>query len=398
MNEDYRSHLERQGFKIQEKIGSGLSGGTYRALQQSLNRSVAVKFFDSKINKGNEDLRKRFIRESRILSELQHPSIPYVLTKGAVRTGGEVIPYIVMEYISGLNLDDYMKRNGIADLDSVLHISFQLLSALEFVHGRGVVHRDVKPSNIMILDSGHCYLIDFSIGFQQDGAPGMTRATRTGDHLGSVAYMSPEQTKNMKDIDGRSDLYSLTKVIFELLSGKPEISGLNDLGADINPAIKNVLGKASEFSAENRHATASDFLRELKQASSGVSQFMGVPSKAVCVSKVCAGASWSEFGYYKGPNFLTDSTNAFCTSCGGALLYKCQGCGHPIENTPYCGGCGTEQFSVPECQTCGSFLQKGDMGKDTGKLGCSKCRRKAEESKRRATVAKPVSFDDDIPF
>lgn len=398
MNEDYKKQLERQGFRIQEMIGSGLSGGTYRALQQSLNRSVAVKFFDSKFNKNNEGLRKRFVRESSLLSELQHPSIPYVLTKGTVNTEGEDVPYIVMEYISGLNLDEYIKKYGVAGLDSVLHISFQLLGALEFVHGKGIVHRDVKPSNIMILNSGHCYLIDFSIGFQQEGEAGMTRATKTGDHLGSVAYMSPEQTMNMKDVDGRSDLYSLTKVICELLSGKPEISGLNELSADVNPAIKNVLEKACEYSADNRHITASDFLRELKQASSSVSQFVGTPSKAVCVSKVCSGADWSEHGYYKGPNFIPDSTNAFCTSCGDVLMYKCRGCGHPIENTPYCGGCGTEQFSVPECETCGSFLQKEDMGKNTGESGCSKCRRKAEESKSQLSAVNPISFDDDIPF
>jgi serine/threonine protein kinase len=374
MNPDYENHLGRQGFEILEKIGSGLSGGTYKALQSSLNRPVAVKFFDNSFSKDNPDLRKRFIRESRLLSELQHPSIPYVLTKGMLNSNAEEIPYMVMQYISGMNLDEYSKSKGKLDLDSVLHISFQLLDALDFVHKKGIVHRDIKPSNIMILNSGHCYLIDFSIGFQVEGGDGASRVTRSGDRLGSVPYMSPEQARDMKNVDGRSDLFSLTKVICELLTGRPEIGSLNDLGPALNSALKAVFAKACSYSAQD------------------------LPSKAICSSLICPDAQWSDQGYYRGPNFVSDCTNAFCTSCGHALLYKCAGCNHPIESTRFCGGCGTEQFTVPECRTCGSFLKKEDMNNDTATLGCTKCRRKAGQTKAANQPVGFDNFDEDIPF
>lgn len=398
MNEDYKKHLARQGFDIREKIGSGLSGGTYKAFQDSLNRYVAIKFFDNEFSKNDSDLRKRFVRESRLLSELQHPSIPYVLTRGDVVSKGENIPYMVMQYISGIGLDSYIKSKGKIDLDNTLHIALQILDALEFVHEKGIVHRDIKPSNIMMLSSGHCFLIDFSIGFKLEVEPGMTRSTRTGDQLGSVNYMSPEQSLNMKEVDGRSDLFSLTKVICELLSGKPDVNELNGEELQLSSAIKKVFAKGGAYSCDDRYVSAIDYLRELKKVSSNTSQFMDIPSKAVCISTTCPSANWSSRGYYRGPNFIEECTNAFCTSCGNALLYKCPGCGHPVENTRFCGGCGTEQFSIPECETCGSYLEKGDMDKNTAEVGCGKCRRKSAKNKAQNVLPNMDSFDDDIPF
>jgi serine/threonine-protein kinase len=98
-----------------------------------------------------------------------------------------------MQYINGVTLDEHLKKYAPLSLDVAINISMQILDALGFVHNKNIVHRDIKPSNIMILPSGHCYLIDFSIGFKIDPNTGMTRATKTGDHLGSVQYMSPER-------------------------------------------------------------------------------------------------------------------------------------------------------------------------------------------------------------
>ena len=391
MNEDYRDHLARQGFEIKEKIGSGLSGGTYKGFQSSLNRPVAIKFFDNKFAMNDESLKKRFLRESRILAELQHPSTPYVITSGTVKSSDMEIPYMVMQYISGINLDAYIKKNPSCDLKSVLHIAFQLLDALDFVHSNGIVHRDLKPSNIMLLTSGHCYIIDFSIGSKIDRESRTDRPTQTGDHLGSPPYMSPEQMSDMKSVNGSSDLYSLTMVLCELLTGKPDVGEIQSMKQSFSSAIKKVLTKGAAFSPEDRYPCAADYLRELKQASTSVSQFVETPSKAVCVSTTCPDANWSSRGYYRGPTFLDKSTNTYCTSCGHTLLYRCPGCSQPIENTRFCGGCGTEQFVVPECKMCGSYLKKEDMGNDTSKDGCDKCRRRSEQ-------ANTDPFEDDIPF
>lgn len=109
---EYSKYISRQGFKLLDDIGSGLSGKTKKALQPSLNRHVAIKFFDSKFNKNNDDLRKRFKREAYILAEIQHPSIPYVITHGEVPLKDHSVPYIVMQYIDGSNLDDYISSNN----------------------------------------------------------------------------------------------------------------------------------------------------------------------------------------------------------------------------------------------------------------------------------------------
>jgi len=397
MVDKYKEHLLKQGFKIQEQIGSGLSGRTFKGFQPSLNRSVAIKFFDSKFNNENTDLKKRFIRESQLLADLQHPSIPYVLTCGAIKKNNYDTPYIVMQYINGVTLDEHLKKHAPLSLDVSINISTQILDALGFVHNKNIVHRDIKPSNIMILPSGHCYLIDFSIGFKIDPNTSMTRATKTGDHLGSIQYMSPEQKQNMKDVDQRSDIYSLALIVCEMLSGAPEAQNLIASKSKFPVALKKVIEKTSSYKREERYLNAYEFSRELKQVSSASLPFLDTPSKAVCNSTLCPSANWSSNGYYRGAYFIEESTEPFCTSCGNKLIYQCEGCGSPIDHTKFCGGCGAQQFGVPECVKCHSFLKKEDMNTDTENNGCEKCRNK------KPTIPKSPpkiddGFDDDIPF
>lgn len=246
----------------------------------------------------------------------------------------------------------------------------------------------------MVHQSGHCFLIDFSIGFKIEPEPGMTRATRTGDHLGSYLYMSPEQSLNMKDVDSRSDLFSFSKVLCELLTGKPEIESVNDNNLKHGNLLKTIISKGLSFSPEDRYLSAADFKRELSQITNTTVSYRSEPARAVCVNTRCTSAYWSPNGYYKGPNFIDESSDAYCTSCGTKLIYQCSNCGAPIGNTPFCGGCGTQQFMIPECKICGSYLTKIDMDKDTEKFGCAKCRRKKEQQ---STVTPTTDFDD-IPF
>lgn len=407
MTELYKTQLLKKGFELQDKIGSGLSGSTMKGLQSSLNRPVAIKFFDSILNLNNDSLRKKFLRESLLLAEAQHPSIPYVITTGRIRGGHTEIPYIIMQYISGLTLEQYIKRSKAVSVETAIGFSAQILDALNFVHEKKIVHRDIKPSNIMVLPSGHCYLIDFSIGFKETSEEGMTRATRTGDHLGSVKYMSPEQKEDMKGVDSRTDTYSYALVLCELLVGKPDLLELDSLKHKFSPGLIKVLKKAASYRAEDRYKTASDFLRELKQMSATEASFLDTPKRAICSNTKCPDANWSDNGYYRGPNFITESSTLHCTSCGERLVYQCANCNAPIDNTRFCGGCGTEQFTVPECVMCGSFLKKIDMGKDTDIDGCDKCKSERLQASTVASVPtyqpkKPTNnfddFDDDIPF
>ncbi|WP_445359529.1 protein kinase domain-containing protein [Microbulbifer sp. ANSA005] len=402
----YREHLRKQGFNLQDEIGRGLSGTTRSALQPSLSRKVAVKFFDTRLNRDNEELKKRFKREAFILAEVQHPSIPYVITHGSISVENGSIPYIVMQYIEGDTLDKYFDSHRPLSYQYAISVVTQLLEALVFIHSKGVIHRDIKPANIMVSELGHCYLIDFSIGFCDSDMKNFTRATSTGDHLGSIDYMSPEQKLDMKSVDARGDIYSLGLVLCYMLSGHPTPSVLDKLSGGTPVKLKQIIKKACSLEIKDRFQSADEFLRELKNISNlSVSQ-MRSPKKALCNNQKCPGAVWSPNGYYKGANYIDHSSNIHCTDCGNKLIYECE-CGYPIADTPFCGGCGVQLATVPECEKCGSHLQREDIGSDTAKDGCSKCRSRESTSNPaipiyqppqafRSTV--PSEFDDDIPF
>lgn len=398
----YYNHLKRQGFELLEDIGSGLSGKTRKARQPSLERFVAVKFFDSVFNKNNHELRKKLKREAFILAEVQHPSIPYVLTHGEVVEGNNVVPYTVMEYIDGSNLDEYLHKNGSIEQSQVIGIASQILEALVLVHSKGIIHRDIKPSNIMLSKSGNAYLIDLSIGFSPSGNPNFTRATRTGDHLGSAEYMSPEQNNDMKSVDERSDIYSLGLVLCKLLTGSPSVLELDKNERSIPFTLKKVITKACEYKVADRYSNAVEFLRELRVLSGTRQSVSTSPSRALCNNLKCPSAYWSPNGFYKGANFMEECTDIHCTACGNKLIYQCS-CGFPIANTPFCGGCGGELFRIPECEKCGSYLQKADIGKNTSD-GCSKCKsvqplpQQSVWGQQSQKVPTQINIDDDIPF
>lgn len=387
--EKYAKQLARQGFDLANQIGSGLSGKVYLASQSSLTRKVAVKFFDSKLASQDPSLKRRFIREAQILAEVQHPNIPYVLTHGLIQPGEGEIPYTVLQYIDGETLKELKECNIDLPMSRALSIVRQVLNALDYVHHRKVVHRDVKPANIMLLKNEHVFLIDFSIGFSMNSRDGLTRVTSFGEHLGSVDYMSPEQLKDMSSIDGRSDLYSLGIVLLELITGDTDRTNLAQSLAAVDRHVREAVVKVLSPNPDDRFQTAEEFLRALGPASF---RSYAKPGLALCNNTTCSVADWSSRGYYRAPAFFEDSSDSFCTACGSTLAYTCQNCGAEIEKNPYCGACGSQLYKVPECEKCGSLLEKLDMGKDTSRHGCGKCRRAANSG------PPPADFDDDIPF
>lgn len=391
---EYVNHLARQGFVLAEILGSGLCGSVYLAEQKTLNRKVAVKFFDSAFVRSDQAMQKRFIREAKIMARFQHPNIPYILTEGVVDAEHGKSPYFVMEYVNGKTLRDFIIEKKILDLPIAVDIAVQILDALNYAHNNQIVHRDVKPANIMIDSRMRCFLIDFSIGVSFSSQPGLTRATIQGEFLGSPPYISPEQSLDASTVDGRSDIYSVGIILIELLTGSATISNFRKTLAGQPKGIIDAIEKACAPKPGDRYKTADDFIRTISNRNHAVITPLS-PALAICTNLKCSDANWSSRGYYRGPRVINDSTGSFCTSCGGTLSYLCKNCGSPISETQYCGNCGSENFNIPECKKCGSWLTKEFMD-SLGESGCLKCQSK--KPRLLSAVPPPNWIDDDIPF
>ena len=201
-------------YEIIELIGSGGMANVYKAKCHRLNRMVAVKILKSDMAE-NEEIRRRFRDESRAVAQLSHANIVSVYD---VPSSGDT-EYIVMELIDGITLKQYMERRGQMDWRESLHFIIQIMRALEHAHSRGIIHRDIKPQNIMVLRDGSVKVADFGIACLQNNAQ-----TLTQDALGSVHYISPEQARG-EHIDARSDIYSAGVVLYEMLTGRLPFEG-----------------------------------------------------------------------------------------------------------------------------------------------------------------------------
>ena len=201
-------------YEILERIGTGGMAIVYKAKCHRLNRLVAVKILKSDLAQ-DEDFRRRFNAESQAVAQLSHPNIVSVYD---VSKGGD-IEYIVMELIDGITLKQYMEQKQVLNWREALHFATQIAKALEHAHSRGIIHRDIKPHNIMVLKDGSVKVADFGIA-QMASA----QSTLTREALGSVHYISPEQAKGAH-VDARTDLYSLGVVMYEMLTGRlPDFS------------------------------------------------------------------------------------------------------------------------------------------------------------------------------
>jgi predicted Ser/Thr protein kinase len=198
-------------FAIEKELGSGAMGSVYRARYIPDNRIVALKVIAFGLA-GNDSAMKRFTRESGILQQLRHPNIVRLFATGRWRE----TPFFAMEYIDGESLDRVMARRDRFTWQEVIDIGKQLCSALQHAHDKGIIHRDLKPSNLMVTRDGAVKLTDFGIAKDVD----VTALTGAHNTIGTAAYMSPEQCKGEKSLTGKSDLYSLGVVFFELLTGQ----------------------------------------------------------------------------------------------------------------------------------------------------------------------------------
>lgn len=218
-------------YRILEEVGSGATALVYKAYDPQLDRFLAIKVLRDRLAK-DEDYRNGFIREARLAAQLTHPNIVTIFDVGIT----DEKPYIAMELLEGATLEDILKNKNKLAVKTVMAISCQLAAALSYAHQQGVVHRDIKPGNILILrDKKTTKLTDFGIA-QIDET--LSKTGRLKDKvLGTPEYMSPEQLLG-QSVDGRSDIYSTGVLIYRMLVGRPPFMA-DDLGKLFKQIIKN---------------------------------------------------------------------------------------------------------------------------------------------------------------
>ena len=257
-------------YEILELIGRGGMANVYKAKCHRLDRLVAVKILHSDLAQ-NADFRRRFMDESRAVAQLSHPNIVSVYDVSC----SDDVDYIVMELIDGVTLKQYMERRGQMDWREALHFITQIMRGLSHAHSRGVIHRDIKPQNIMVLRDGSVRVADFGIACLADQGQTLTQET-----LGSVHYISPEQARGDRP-DARSDIYSSGVVLYEMLTGRLPFEGESAVSVaiqhlssiplaprEINPDIPEQLElicmKAMAPDLEHRYQSADAMIADLE--------------------------------------------------------------------------------------------------------------------------------------
>ena len=203
-------------YTIDKQIGRGGMGAVYLAVDDVSGQRVAVKVLPSWLAR-DRDLRERFVLEARALAALDHPGIVPLIT---FAQDGED-RFLVMKYVAGEVLENRVRDRGVLAVDDARRILRAMCDALASAHDKGVVHRDIKPTNVLIDDAGKVVIVDFGIARNNDGA---RRLTETGMLMGTPQYMSPEQIAG-RSVDGRADLYACGLVLFEMLTGRPPFDG-----------------------------------------------------------------------------------------------------------------------------------------------------------------------------
>ncbi|MGA8264032.1 MAG: serine/threonine-protein kinase, partial [Ignavibacteriaceae bacterium] len=260
-------------YKILEKLGEGGMGVVYLAEDTKLERKVAIKFLPKHISSDSEE-RARFKIEAKAAAALNHPNIA---TIHSIEEADEQM-FIVMEYVKGKELVDFVNKNQGEPLpfNDIINYTIQIAEGLSAAHKEGIIHRDIKSSNIMITNDGKIKIMDFGLAKLR----GKTKLTKIGTTIGTIEYMSPEQAQG-EEVDQRADIWSFGIVLYEMLTGKMPFRGeydqavlysilnedpepVNVLNPEVSPELVQITEKALQKNLETRYASMSEILNELE--------------------------------------------------------------------------------------------------------------------------------------
>ncbi|QKT05779.1 Stk1 family PASTA domain-containing Ser/Thr kinase [Gordonia sp. X0973] len=269
-------------YQLGETLGFGGMSEVHFARDLLLNRDVAIKVLRADLAR-DPSFYLRFRREAQNAAKLNHPTIVQVFDTGEAQTDDGPLPFIVMEYVEGETLRDILRADGPLSERQALTWMADVAAAMDFSHRAHIVHRDMKPANVMIDRTGAVKVMDFGIARAMNDT-GATM-TQTSAVMGTAQYLSPEQARGLK-VDPRSDIYSMGCVLFELLTGEPPFTGdspvavahqhvhedpplPSDLRSDISPALDSVILKAISKNPENRYQTAAELRADMIRVLSG---------------------------------------------------------------------------------------------------------------------------------
>jgi serine/threonine protein kinase/Tfp pilus assembly protein PilF len=259
-------------YQIIEEIGRGGMGRVYKAIDNELKRIVALKMIKPEIS-SQPGIVERFKKEIKLASQITHKNVCRIHDLGEAQG----IKFISMQYIKGQDLKGFIKQSGRLTTEKTIDLTGQICAALQAAHGEGVIHRDLKPRNIMLDKEGSAYVMDFGIAKSFEAE----ELTKEGTVVGTPHYMSPEQAEGRK-VDHRSDIYSLGAIMYEMLTGKPPFTADSDIGivhkhitetpkppSKLNPqipeALENIILKCLEKKPEERYQNADEIIKAINK-------------------------------------------------------------------------------------------------------------------------------------
>jgi eukaryotic-like serine/threonine-protein kinase len=267
-------------YHIDRLIGRGGMGAVFQATNAVIGKRVALKFLGALTSK-DSDAATRFQREAEAASLAESPHIVQIFDSGRSEQG---LPFLVMELLTGEDLRARLRREGRLDVEATVRVGTQVLKALRQAHAAGIVHRDLKPDNVFLCcrddEPSFVKLVDFGISKLQQHA-GVDTLTHEGAVLGTAFYMSPEQAQSFPDIDGRTDLFSVGAILYEMLTGEPPHSGptyeavliaictrdaadVRNLAPSVPEKLARVVARALRRDRDERYQSAADMLADLE--------------------------------------------------------------------------------------------------------------------------------------